>query len=153
MSFTTNNQLFPSQLQFCWYGNPLANLVEPGDKVVGCQNGVFGGRMKENVERCGGHAILVESPWGRAVDPQKVESALKHNPDSNEGCSCRNINRRTQRCQNTKTGPEHNCLSIVDTVTSLIGSELRVDDWQLDAVYSETKNAFHAYPEYSNYIL
>ena len=37
----------------------FVNLVEPGDKVIVCQNGVFGGRMKENVLRCGGHAIMV----------------------------------------------------------------------------------------------
>ena len=56
----------------------FANLVEPGDKVVVCQNGVFGGRMKENVERCGGTPVMVEDDWGKAVDPQKVEDALIH---------------------------------------------------------------------------
>jgi alanine-glyoxylate transaminase / serine-glyoxylate transaminase / serine-pyruvate transaminase len=55
----------------------FVNLVEPGDTVVVCQNGVFGGRMKENVERCGGTAVLVEDAWGAAVDPDKVEDALK----------------------------------------------------------------------------
>ena len=55
----------------------FVNLVQPGDKVIVCQNGVFGGRMKENVERCGATAVMVLDPWGRAVDPQKVEDALK----------------------------------------------------------------------------
>ncbi|MGB2259457.1 MAG: alanine--glyoxylate aminotransferase family protein, partial [Porticoccaceae bacterium] len=41
----------------------FANLVECGDKVIVCQNGVFGGRMKENVERCGATAIMVEDSW------------------------------------------------------------------------------------------
>ena len=54
----------------------FVNLVEPGDKVIVCQNGVFGGRMKENVERCGGTAIMVEDEWGKAVDPHNVEAAL-----------------------------------------------------------------------------
>ena len=82
--FQTSNKLtFPvsapgsAGMETCF-----VNLVEPGDKVIVCQNGVFGGRMKENVERSGGSVILVESPWGRAVDPQEVESALKQNPDS-----------------------------------------------------------------------
>ena len=44
----------------------FVNLVEPGDKVIVCQNGVFGGRMKENVERCGATAIMVEDAWGAA---------------------------------------------------------------------------------------
>ena len=60
----------------------FVNLVQPGDKVIVCQNGVFGGRMKENVERCGGTAVMVQDDWGRAVDPQKVEEALKANPDA-----------------------------------------------------------------------
>src|SRR5205823_6834421 len=60
----------------------FVNLVEPGEKVIVCQNGVFGGRMKENVERCGGVAVMVQDEWGCAVDPQKLEDALKKNPDA-----------------------------------------------------------------------
>ena len=51
----------------------FVNLVEPGDKVIVCQNGVFGGRMKENVERCGATAIMVMDDWGKPVDPNKVD--------------------------------------------------------------------------------
>ena len=149
--FQTNNQLtFPvsapgsAGMETCF-----VNLVEPGDKVIVCQNGVFGGRMKENVERCGGHAILVESPWGRAVDPQKVESALKHNPDS-KILAFVHAETSTGVLSDAKTlsklAREHNCLSIVDTVTSLTGSELRVDDWQLDAVYSGTQKCLSCVP-------
>ena len=58
------------------------NLLEPGDKAIVCQNGVFGGRMKENVERCGATPIMVEDEWGKPVDPQKAEDALKANPDA-----------------------------------------------------------------------
>ena len=49
----------------------------PGDKVIVCRNGVFGGRMIENVERCGGVAVVVDDEWGEPVDPQKVEDALE----------------------------------------------------------------------------
>lgn len=42
----------------------FVNLVEPGDKVVVCRNGVFGQRMVENVERCGGVAVTVDNTWG-----------------------------------------------------------------------------------------
>ena len=60
----------------------FANMVEPGDKVIVCQNGVFGGRMRENVERSGGIPNMVTDPWGCPVDPEKVEAALKDNPDT-----------------------------------------------------------------------
>lgn len=60
----------------------FVNLVEPGDKVIVCINGVFGTRMKENVERCGGTAVVIEDDWGAPVSPEKVEDALKGNPDA-----------------------------------------------------------------------
>jgi len=52
----------------------FANLVEPGEKVVVCINGVFGARMKENVERAGGVAVVVSDDWGKPVDPQKLKT-------------------------------------------------------------------------------
>jgi alanine-glyoxylate transaminase/serine-glyoxylate transaminase/serine-pyruvate transaminase len=58
----------------------FVNLVEPGDTVIVCQNGAFGGRMKENVERCGGTAVMVMDNWGKPVDLTKIEDALKANP-------------------------------------------------------------------------
>jgi len=60
----------------------FVNLLEPGDKAIVCQNGVFGGRMKENVERCGATAIVVQDQWGEPVDPVKVEKALADHPDA-----------------------------------------------------------------------
>ena len=60
----------------------FVNMIEPGDKVVVCRNGVFGSRMIENVERHGGVAVVVDDKWGEPVDPQKVEDALKQHPDA-----------------------------------------------------------------------
>src|SRR5260221_263358 len=53
-------------MEFCF-----VNMVAPGDKVIVCQNGVFGGRMLENVIRCGGTPVLVEDKWGEPADPPK----------------------------------------------------------------------------------
>ena len=58
----------------------FANLVSPGDQVLVCQNGVFGGRMAENVTRFGGELVLLQSEWGRAIDPAQVEATLKVHP-------------------------------------------------------------------------
>ena len=60
----------------------FVNLVEPGDKVIICRNGVFGSRMMENVIRSGGTAIMVDDDWGKAIDPQKLEDALKAHADA-----------------------------------------------------------------------
>jgi len=125
------------------------NLVEPGDKVIVCQNGVFGGRMKENVERAGGVAVMVEDDWGRAVDPQKLEDALKANSDA-KIVAFVHAETSTGAMSDAKTLVEiahkHNCLTIVDAVTSLAGSELRVDDWKIDALYSGTQKCLSCAP-------
>jgi alanine-glyoxylate transaminase/serine-glyoxylate transaminase/serine-pyruvate transaminase len=127
----------------------FVNLVEPGDKVIVCQNGVFGGRMKENVERCGGIAVMVEDEWGVAVDPDKVEAALKANPDA-KILAFVHAETSTGAISDARTLTElahaNDCLVIVDTVTSLAGSPLMVDDWKLDAVYSGTQKCLSCVP-------
>lgn len=127
----------------------FVNLVEPGDKVVVCQNGVFGGRMKENVERCGAVPVMVEDEWGKAVDVNKVEETLKHNPDARV-LAFVHAETSTGALSDAKTLAElarrHDCLSIADTVTSLGGSPLKVSDWGLDAVYSGTQKCLSCTP-------
>jgi alanine-glyoxylate transaminase/serine-glyoxylate transaminase/serine-pyruvate transaminase len=127
----------------------FSNLVEPGDKVIVCQNGVFGGRMKENVERAGGTAVMVMDDWGRAVDPQKLRDALKANPDTKIVAFVQ-AETSTGAVSDAKTlveiAHEHGCLTIVDAVTSLGGSPLKVDEWKIDAIYSGTQKCLSCTP-------
>ena len=127
----------------------FVNLVEPGDKVIVCQNGVFGGRMKENVERCGGIAVMVQDDWGRAVDAQKLEDALKANPDARIVAFV-HAETSTGALSDAKTlvaiAHQYGCLAIVDAVTSLGGSPLKVDEWGVDAIYSGTQKCLSCTP-------
>jgi alanine-glyoxylate transaminase/serine-glyoxylate transaminase/serine-pyruvate transaminase len=127
----------------------FVNLVEPGDKVVVCQNGVFGGRMKENVERIGATAIMVEDEWGSAVDANKVEDALRAHPDARVVAFV-HAETSTGAISDAKSLAElahrHDCLVIADTVTSLAGSPLKVSEWGLDAVYSGTQKCLSCTP-------
>ncbi|MFZ1342523.1 pyridoxal-phosphate-dependent aminotransferase family protein [Thiothrix eikelboomii] len=127
----------------------FANLVEPGDKVIVCQNGVFGGRMKENVERFGGTAIMVMDDWGKPVDPEKVEAALKAHPDTKILAFVHaetSTGVRSDAKLLTELAHQYGCLVIVDAVTSLTGSELRVDAWGIDAIYSGTQKCMSCVP-------
>jgi alanine-glyoxylate transaminase / serine-glyoxylate transaminase / serine-pyruvate transaminase len=127
----------------------FVNMVSRGDKVVVCRNGVFGGRMIENVERAGGIPIVVEDAWGEPVDPQKLRDALKANPEvrlvafvhaeTSTGCL-------SDAKLLTQIAHEHDCLVIVDAVTSLGGSQIEVDEWGIDAIYSASQKCLSCTP-------
>ena len=127
----------------------FVNLVEPGDKVIVCVNGVFGGRMKENIERAGGTPVVVEDAWGTPVDPNKLEDALKTNRDARLVAFVHaetSTGVQSDAKKLTEVAHHHNCLTIVDAVTSLGGSPLKVDEWNLDAVYSGSQKCLSCTP-------
>ncbi len=127
----------------------FVNLVEPGDTVIVCVNGVFGGRMKENVERCGGTAVVVEDDWGRAVDREKVERALSDHPEAKFLAFVHaetSTGARSDVESLVALAHAHGCLAIVDAVTSLGGIELKIDDWGVDAVYSGSQKCLSCTP-------
>ena len=127
----------------------FVNLVSPGDKVIVCQNGVFGGRMADNVTRLGGQVILVEDTWGRAVDPEKLQQALQKHPDAeivafvHAETSTGVMSDAAELCSLVSQAGR---LSIVDCVTSLVGCEVAVDDWGADVVYSGTQKCLSCAP-------
>jgi alanine-glyoxylate transaminase/serine-glyoxylate transaminase/serine-pyruvate transaminase len=127
----------------------FVNLIEPGEKVVVCRNGVFGGRMVENVLRCGGIPVVLDSEWGQAVDPDRLEAVLKEHRDtaivafvhaetstgagSDAEALCRIID-------------HYGCLSIVDSVTGLGGIPLFAEKWKVDAIYSGSQKCLSCIP-------
>lgn len=127
----------------------FVNLVEPGDKVIVCQNGVFGGRMKENVERFGGIALMVEDEWGTAVSLEKVRVLMEQHDDIKLLAFVHaetSTGVRSDAEALCRMARDYGCLSIVDAVTSLAGIELEVDGWGIDAIYSGTQKCLSAPP-------
>jgi alanine-glyoxylate transaminase / serine-glyoxylate transaminase / serine-pyruvate transaminase len=131
-------------MEYCF-----VNLVAPGDKVIVCRNGVFGGRMIENVERCGGVPVVVEAEWGSPIDPNKLEDALKANRDARVVAFV-HAETSTGVQSDAKTLVEiahkYDAITIVDAVTSLGGTPVLVDEWKLDAVYSASQKCLSCTP-------
>ena len=127
----------------------FVNLIEPGEKVVVCMNGVFGERMKENIERARGVPVMVEDTWGTPVDPNKLEDALRAHRDARivafvQAETSTGVQSDARKL--TEIAHHHDCLTIVDAVTSLGGSPLKVDEWGLDAVYSCSQKCLSCAP-------
>ena len=131
-------------MEYCF-----VNMVAPGDKVIVCQNGVFGGRMLENVIRAGGVPVLVEDKWGEPVDPHKLEDALKKNRDA-KVVAFVHAETSTGAQSDAKTlvklAHKYDALTIVDAVTSLGGTPVKVDEWDIDAVYSASQKCLSCTP-------
>ncbi|MDR1310517.1 MAG: alanine--glyoxylate aminotransferase family protein [Burkholderiaceae bacterium] len=127
----------------------FVNLVAPGDKVIVCRNGVFGGRMIENVERCRGIPVVVEDAWGEPCDPNKLEDALKQNPDvrlvafvhaeTSTGCE-------TDAKAITDVAHRYGAIVLVDAVTSLGGIPVMTDECGIDAIYSASQKCLSCVP-------
>lgn len=127
----------------------FVNLVEPGDTVIVCQNGVFGGRMRENVVRIGATPVMVNDAFGQAIDLDKVRAALKANPSAKVLAFVHaetSTGVESDAAALCRLAQEHGALSIVDAVTSLGGIPVRADAWGADAIYSGSQKCLSAPP-------
>ncbi|MEN3950960.1 alanine--glyoxylate aminotransferase family protein [Iodidimonas sp. SYSU 1G8] len=127
----------------------IVNLVEPGDKVLVAVNGVFGKRMVENVVNAGGVPITLDFAWGTTIDPQQVEDALKANPDVKILAFVHaetSTGVRADAATLAEIGRRHDCLVLMDAVTSVAGIPVEVDGWGIDAVYSGTQKCLSCPP-------
>ena len=123
----------------------VANTVSPGDTVLVATAGNFGERFVKIVKQYGGHPLLVEAPWGEAIDPAKVEAALADCPEIKVVFAT--------HCE-TSTGVLHdiegianvvrrtNALLVVDAVSSLGAADLPMDAWGVDIVVTGSQKAF-----------
>jgi alanine-glyoxylate transaminase/serine-glyoxylate transaminase/serine-pyruvate transaminase len=127
----------------------IGNLVEPGDTMLVPTNGYFGGRMAEMARRAGGSVVTVDAPWGEPLDPADVERAVtEHRPEIVGFVHAETSTGVLQPDvpELTSIADDHGAYTIVDCVTSLGGTELRVDDWGIDAAYSAAQKCLSAPP-------
>src|SRR5947207_15586946 len=147
---TKNEMTFPvsgtgsAGMEFC-----CANLIEPGDEVIIGVNGVFGTRMVDVAGRCGARVTTVEAAWGRIIEPQQIADALRKvshpklvaivHAETSTGAL-------TPVEAISKLTHDAGALFLLDTVTSLAGCPVRIDEWQVDAVYSGTQKCLSCPP-------
>jgi len=127
----------------------VANLVEPGDEMIVCVNGVFGTRMRDVAQRYGATVHSIEADWGTTIDPAQVASALKEHPNTKLlGIVHAETSTGAHQPLEEISTLVHDAgaLLLVDAVTSLGGMDVRVDDWQIDAIYSGTQKCLSCPP-------
>jgi alanine-glyoxylate transaminase/serine-glyoxylate transaminase/serine-pyruvate transaminase len=149
--FVTRNEMtFPvsgtasAGMEFCF-----VNLIEPGDSAVIGVNGVFGTRMCDVAERCGARVIKVESPWSQIITPTQIAEALKQAPKPKLVAVVHaetSTGALTPVDEISKLARNAGALFLLDTVTSLGGCPVYVDEWGVDAIYSGTQKCLSCPP-------
>jgi alanine-glyoxylate transaminase/serine-glyoxylate transaminase/serine-pyruvate transaminase len=126
----------------------VVNLIERGDPMLVCINGVFGKRMADVAERCGAEVSTIEINWGKAFAPEQIADALEKRPAKVVGIV--HAETSTGVCQPLEEISEivhdHGALLLVDAVTSLGGMKVDVDGWRIDACYSGSQKCLSCPP-------
>ncbi|HJQ78832.1 MAG TPA: alanine--glyoxylate aminotransferase family protein, partial [Lacipirellulaceae bacterium] len=126
----------------------VLNLVEPGERVLVCVNGVFGGRLADMAERAGGQVTKIERPWGEVFDVAEVKEALaRDKPKVVAIVMAETSTGAWQPVEEIAAAVrDAGAMLILDTVTALGGIPVEIDKWQIDAVYSGTQKCLSCPP-------
>ena len=126
----------------------VANLVEPGERVLVCVNGVFGGRLVDMAERAGGEVTKIERPWGEVFTAAEVKEALARvKPRVVAIVLAETSTGAWQPIEEIAAAVrDAGAMLIIDTVTALGGIPVEIDKWQIDAVYSGTQKCLGCPP-------
>ena len=126
----------------------FVNLVEPGDNVLIGVNGVFGTRMVDVAQRCGAQVDSVDAEWGTVLDAQKFKIALAQKKYKLTAVVHAETSTGVLQPLDdiAKLVRESGALFLVDTVTSLGGAPVRVDELGIDACYSGTQKCLSCPP-------
>jgi len=126
----------------------VVNLIEPGDSMVVCVNGVFGGRMVDVAERAGAKVTKVERPWGEIFTPADLKTALAQARPKLVGIVMAETSTGALQPieEISKLVHDAGAMLLVDAVTSLGGVPVEVDAWNIDAIYSGTQKCLSCPP-------
>lgn len=127
----------------------LCNFLEPGDVAVIGVGGFFSEVMAENASRYGARVIRVDTEWGRIIEPEAIEAALK---DQKQVKLLALVHAETSTgvlqplIEASRLAKQYGALFLVDAVASLGGQEVAVDDWGIDICYSGSQKCISCPP-------
>jgi alanine-glyoxylate transaminase / serine-glyoxylate transaminase / serine-pyruvate transaminase len=126
----------------------VVNLIEPGDRMLVCINGVFGGRMKDVAERAGAVVSTIERPYGEVFEPDEVKAAVRRDRPKVVGIVHAETSTGAWQPveEIVKIAHDAGALIALDTVTGLAGVPVEIDGWEIDAVYSGTQKCLSCPP-------
>jgi alanine-glyoxylate transaminase/serine-glyoxylate transaminase/serine-pyruvate transaminase len=126
----------------------VVNLIEPGDKMLVCVNGVFGARMVDVAQRAGALVATIERPYGEVFDPEEVKAAVESHRPKVVGIVHAETSTGAWQPMEEIAQVVHDAgaLIAIDTVTSLAGVPVEIDAWGIDAVYSGTQKCLSCPP-------
>ncbi len=126
----------------------VVNLIEPGDSMVVCVNGVFGARMVDVAQRAGAKVTQVEKPWGEVFTPADLKPALEKAQPKLLGIVMAETSTGAWQPieEISKLVHDSGALLLVDAVTSLGGVNVEVDQWNIDAIYSGSQKCLSCPP-------
>jgi alanine-glyoxylate transaminase/serine-glyoxylate transaminase/serine-pyruvate transaminase len=125
----------------------VVNLIEPGDSMVVCVNGVFGARMADVAGRAGAQVVKVERPWGEVFTPDDLRVALAGRPKAVGIVLAETSTGAWQPIPEiARVVHEAGALLLVDAVTGLGGVPVEVDAWNIDAIYSGSQKCLSCPP-------
>jgi len=116
----------------------ITNLLEPGDRVLVCTHGYFGDRIRQMAERQDAEITVIEEEWGKPTDPERVEAALKQGPFKLMALVHAETSTGVLQPMEdiSRLAKEYETMLLLDTVSSLGGIEIKVDEWGVDASFS-----------------
>jgi alanine-glyoxylate transaminase/serine-glyoxylate transaminase/serine-pyruvate transaminase len=126
----------------------VVNLIEPGDAMVVCVNGVFGGRMVDVAQRAGARVTRVDRPWGEVFQPDDLNDALAAAKPKVVGIVMAETSTGAWQPieEISRIVHDSGALLLVDAVTALGGLPVEVDRWKIDALYSGTQKCLSCPP-------
>ncbi len=126
----------------------VVNLIEPGDSMIVCVNGVFGERMVDVAGRAGAKVTRVDRPWGEVFSPDDLKAALAATKPKVVGIVMAETSTGAWQPieEISKLVHDAGALLLVDAVTALGGVPVKVDEWQIDAIYSGTQKCLSCPP-------